>query len=342
MSTRKRARLILRGSKRFADMADRKSQGESKYKDLIAGTMLTVFLGGFLGEFVIKRNIEIYNNSRKIFKESVVKAKIKFNSILKDYNQVIRSRRGVTTVMREYVNNADIENLDRNFQNYEKIVDYWNSEYQNMANKIVNITNCKNLDEEEVGNVKLYMKYKILGENTNHNSKFLIASNIRENVSKEFAKAKYPCPTYFITMHDMGDFHYSVHDILRKMHKNIFKFRNNSYFKCKIRHIKNLDAYYRSCAAQYREDEVNNCISRFSRIVEAGGFCRLQAEEFSDYAIPEVEFQKLDFYWDMGNKLTEYYRRSFYLDECLTTIGFWGSILNWNCKKLVDSWLDKE
>jgi len=341
MSAHPRPRLMTRPKKRPNPRSTATKNSNSKYKDLVITSVITLFLTGFLGEFVIKRNFQIYYEQEALFDDSVTRANESFNEVMRGYNSMIRNRRGATTVTREYVNDNDIVNLERNFAAYEKSVDVWNENHQPIANKILKITGCKSVSDNERETIVTFMGEQIGAENTSHRALFEKEPQFQKQVLETYLAGRDACPTYFITKHRSRDSQHSIHDTLRRIHKQIYGFRNHDFSECKLRHINNQSAYYRACAARFSDEEFAACTLNFDVQTKTGGFCDASGYDKAAFVVQEVEFQKLDFYWDMGNRLMRHYQRSHALRECGNSVGFWAGILKWNCNRLIARHFEK-
>ena len=320
------------------------ANSNGKYKDLIVTTIITLVVTGVFGEFIVKRNIQSYNNQWSAFDNAADNADAKFEEIRNFYNSRLKERRRASQKIIKYISDNDIAAFNEFYPTYNAAVSQWNADHDLMAKQILATTRCeeaftKRTQDHKSRRMEAFQPiYGLHAANPAHEPFLSVSPKKPEKARKKFLEEPRFCPTFFLTKFNSG---YSVHDQFRKIHRKIYNYKVHNFSECKLRHINNLENYYKSCTTKTDGEPVEICTQRYDRMVQNGDFCAIEEFDISDYKVKDIEFNELDFYWGLGDGFFRTFRENYMKSDCKMQLGFWATLLGWNCDDAVGDYFDK-
>lgn len=314
-----------------------------KYRDMIVTTLITLLITGLFGDFVIKRNIQSYNRELEAFERAAKEADSDFSEKRAFYSSRLKDRRRASQQIIKYIKDEDIAAFNAAYSGYSKTVRAWNDDHAVMAELILEVTQCDTRfadtgDDERIAAFAPAFDFHM--GLPGHQPVFDAFPGRAETVHRKFIAQRNLCPTYFLTR--AGTSAFSVHEQFRRIHRNIYNYLVNNHSECRLRHIQNLPAYYRSCSAAAGEEPVQDCTRRYDALVGHGALCSHFDFDIEDYKVKDIEFNQLDFYWGLGDSFFKTFREDYILRECEKRIGFWGGMFGWSCTDAVAAYLRQD
>jgi len=335
-----RNRLSRTRRKKTAEKSEAKSSGAT-YRKLIMTSVITILIGAVFGDLIVKKNIQTYNTEHAAFLASPAEGDAAFDAARDVYDSRLRERRRQTQRIIKYIADDSVSTFDEFYDVYNAALTDWNNHHDAMASKILDTTDCTSRyqDAAEEARAGAIDRYYDLFVNSASFKPFLTRYPGRAELARtKFLKERRFCPTFFLTK-TSG---HSVHSVFSSMHRRIYNYHEHGYTECRLRHRRNIDAYYRSCLTRDTPDAQTRCMRTFDEKIEAGSFCDKGDFDINDYKVRDVEFNELDFYWGLGDLFFKTFRDAFILDYCRSKIGFWGDALGWDCDDIVKEYLEKK
>lgn len=317
------------------------SSTRKKYRDMIVTTLITLLITGLFGDFVIKRNIQSYNAEREAFEQAPESADQDFDEKRAFYSSRLKERRSASQQIIKYIKDNDIASFNAAYANYSRTVRAWNDDHAAMAEVILQTSQCESrfseadAEDRAAAFAPIYDFHMGLA---GHTPFFEAYPDRPALLHKDFMDEGRFCPTFFLTKNGR----HSVHRQFRRIHRNIYNYLVNNHSECRLRHIQNLPAYYRSCANGNGTEAVQACTQRYDELVNSGAFCSNFEFDLEDYKVRDIEFNELDFYWGLGDGFFKTFRRDYVLRECQKSIGFWGRLFQWDCADAVAAYFRKD
>ncbi|MEO0329890.1 MAG: hypothetical protein AAF217_15005, partial [Pseudomonadota bacterium] len=285
-----------------ADLDSKPAEAEKKpaikgknYKELVLTSIVTLLVGGLFGDFIVKRNIQLFNSESTEYSSLPEKANAEFDAARSYYSSRLRERRRTSQKIIKYVATDDIQSLNEFYDEYQASVNAWNTDHDAMAKRIMDITQCREKFADASEEERLKYFEPIL------NSRLEIFKDLSylksdpekpEKIKAEFLKESRFCPTFFLTKFNSGS---SVHNVFRAMNKKIYNYHVNDYSLCRQRHFDNLSSYHKNCTSNQEPSEIQACMQKYDRLVFRGELCEKGTYTIDKYKVRDIEFNELDF-----------------------------------------------
>ncbi|MBG6159448.1 hypothetical protein IWQ52_005704 [Labrenzia sp. EL_159] len=334
-----RNRISRSKRRKIRTSAARPSTG-NPYKNLIITSVITILIGAVFGDLIVKKNIQTYNSQHTAFISSPEDGDEAFAAARAVYDTRLRERRRQTQRIIKYIADDSVSAFNDFYAVYNTALTDWNNHHDAMAREILETTKCEvrfPRDASDARKQAIDPHFNLFVSLDGFSPYLEAQPGKAEKARERFLKESRFCPTYFLTK-SSG---HSVHSVFASMHKRIYNYREHDYTECRLRHRRNIQAYYQSCLGAESPSLQTECMRRFDQKIAAGSFCDKGEFKIGDFTIKDVEFNELDFYWGLGDRFFKTFRREFILDYCQGQIGFWGNALGWNCNVVVDDYLNK-
>lgn len=332
---------ISRSRNRKKKTSTAKTSSGIPYKNLIITSVITILIGAVFGDLIVKKNIQTYNAELDAFTSSPEDGDEAFAAARAVYDTRLRERRRQTQRIIKYIADDSVSAFNEFYAVYNAALTDWNNHHDAMAREILEATKCEIRYPREADDARQRAidPHFDLFVSLDGFSPYLEAKPGKADKAREkFMKEARFCPTYFLTK-SSG---HSVHSVFSSMHKRIYNYREHDYTECRLRHRRNIQAYYQSCLNEENPVLQTECMRRFDRKIETGAFCEKAGFDIADFKVRDVEFNELDFYWGIGDRFFKTFRKEFILDHCKAQIGFWGNLLGWSCDVIVAEYLKKD
>jgi hypothetical protein len=320
------------------------SKGFATFRKYLLPTLASLIVTAFVGDLLIKRNIEGFFAERRAFKEAPEKAKEDFAELLSRVNDMIRERQQSVLLINVYAGERDFENLLANYRDYEGIKDRWNAELDSVANAMRRITGCR--EGNGAGPFDDVAKSKILQEILDKADTLpafggglaFPDGNVTKVSEKEFALIVKPgsfCPNYFLTDRRAGynpqkaTTRTSVREIFLSANSLIYQNVHSDTMKFNLMKEKLQDAALTRCVGSATIQEHIACVSEAIvayRDVDCP-HCREDELEF----MSDRDFLEMDYRWYLGQQMLLAFQPIYIKKRCEEKIGFWGSLLGRSC-----------
>jgi|GEM_PF-6358937 len=310
------------------------------YKNLIITSVITILIGAVFGDLIVKKNIQNYNAEHAAFVASPQAGDEAFFAARAVYDTRLRERRRQTQKIIKYIADDSVSAFTENYSLYSAALSDWNNHHDAMARKILDTTKCEARYPREATDERAQAigpHFDLFLGLEGFNPYLTAKPGKAEKAREKFLKEGRFCPTFFLTKSS----NHSVHSVFASMHRRIYNYREHDYTECRLRHRRNLQAYYQSCLREETPELQTDCMRHFDQKIADGSFCDKGEFNIEDYKVKDVEFNELDFYWGLGDRFFKTFRKAFILDYCEEQIGFWGNALGWNCAVIVEEHLKK-
>lgn len=314
-------------------------------KKYILPSLASLIITAFVGDLLIKRNIEGFTAELRAFKAEPALARDEFNDMRKQINDLIRERRQIILLINGYAAERDFENLLAHYREYETVKDKWNAELDTLANTMRQMTACQTdngagpFDDAKKRQIleAVVEKGNTLGATASKPPAFPDDGVIKVD-DTEFDRILRPnafCPHHFLTDRrngfdtDTAEPPYSVREMFLRANSLIY--RNLHSETMKFIQIKDrlLDAALSRCALSPSTQEHVSCISE--AVVAFRDIQCPHCPEDDLKVMTDRDFLELDYRWYVGNQMLLAFRRDYIQKRCEEKIAFWGSLLGRRC-----------